>query len=137
MVLFQSFPQISLWNLQLRNSFLLCLVAQSCLTLADLMDCSPPGSSVHGILQARILEWVAMPSSRGSSQPRDQTQVSHIAGGFFTVWATRTPSESMTNAHSYLTVSIENDITGKYRQWSIITKRKNLQNNHLLIKIGN
>ena len=47
-------------------------VAQSCLTLCDPMDCSPPGSSVHGILQARILEWVAMPSSRGSSQPRDQ-----------------------------------------------------------------
>jgi len=42
-----------------------------------------------GILQARILEWVAMPSSRGSSQPRDQTQVSHIAGGFLTVWATK------------------------------------------------
>ena len=42
-----------------------------------------------GILQAKILEWVAMPSSRGSSQPRDQTQVSHIAGGFFTIWATR------------------------------------------------
>ena len=51
------------------------------------MDCSPPGSSVHGILQARILEWVAMPSSMGSSQPRDQTQVSLIAGGFFTIWA--------------------------------------------------
>ena len=50
------------------------------------IDCSPPGSSVHGgILQARILEWVAMPSSRGSSQPRDQTHVSCIAGGFFTV----------------------------------------------------
>ena len=46
------------------------------LTLCDPMDCSPPGVSVHGILQARILEWVAMPSSRGSSQPRDQTQVS-------------------------------------------------------------
>ena len=46
-------------------------VAQSCLTLCDPMDCSPPGSSVHGILQARTLEWVAMPSSRGSSQPRD------------------------------------------------------------------
>ena len=43
---------------------------------------SPTGSSVHGILQAKILEWVAMPSSRGSSQPRAQTQVSHIAGGF-------------------------------------------------------
>ena len=50
---------------------------------------SSPGSSVHGILQARILEWVAMPSSRGSSQPRDQTQVSRIAGGFFTIWATK------------------------------------------------
>ena len=60
----------------------LCLVNQSCPTFCDPMDCSP-GSSVHGILQARILEWVAMPSSRGSSQPRDRTQVSHIAGGFF------------------------------------------------------
>ena len=46
-------------------------------------------ASVHGILQARILEWVAMPFSRGSSQPKDQTQVSHIAGTFFTVWITR------------------------------------------------
>ena len=53
------------------------------------MDCSLPGSSVHGILQARILEWVAFPSSRGSSQPRDQTQVYHIVGRFFTSWATR------------------------------------------------
>ena len=50
----------------------LCLVAQSYLTLCDPTDCSPPGSSVHGILQARILEWVDMPSSRASSQPRDQ-----------------------------------------------------------------
>ena len=46
------------------------------------MDCNPPGSSVHGIFQVRILEWVAIPSSRGSSQPRDQTQVSYTAGGF-------------------------------------------------------
>ena len=59
-------------------------IIQSCPTLWDPTDCSPPGSSVHGILQARIPEWVAMPSSRGSSQPRDQTQVSCIAGGFFT-----------------------------------------------------
>ena len=50
-----------------------------CLTLCDPMDCSLPGSYVHGILQARILEWVAVPFSRGSSQPRDWTQVSHIA----------------------------------------------------------
>ena len=49
-----------------------CLVAQSCLTLCDPMGCSPPGSSVHGILQARILEWVAISFSRGSSRPRDQ-----------------------------------------------------------------
>ena len=50
----------------------------SCLTLCDPVDCSPPGVSVHGILQARILEWVAMPSSRGSSRPRDQTCVSYV-----------------------------------------------------------
>ena len=53
------------------------------------MNGSPPGSSVHGISQARILEWVAIPFSRGSSQPRDQTQVSYIAGSFFTIWAAR------------------------------------------------
>ena len=52
---------------------------QSCPTLFDPMDCSPPGSSAHGILQAKILEWVAMPSSRGSSQPRDRTSVSYVS----------------------------------------------------------
>ena len=51
------------------------------------MDFTPPGSSVHGILQARTLEWVAIPFFRGSSQSRDWTQVSHIAGRFFLVWA--------------------------------------------------
>ena len=56
---------------------------------ASPMNRSPPGSSVHGILHARILEWVATPFSRGSSQLRDWTLVSCIAGGFFTVWATR------------------------------------------------
>ena len=55
----------------------------------DSMDCSPPGSSVHGISQASILEWVTISFSRGSSQPRDQTRVSCIAGRFFTNWATR------------------------------------------------
>ena len=60
---------------------------QSCPALRNSMHCNPPGSSVHGILQAKILEWIAMPSSRGSSQPRDQTCAScscYIAGGFFT-----------------------------------------------------
>ena len=63
----------------------------SCPTLCDPVGCSPPGSSVHGILQARILEWVAMSFSRGSSWPRDQTLglISCIAGRFFTIWVTR------------------------------------------------
>ena len=61
------------------------LVTQSCLTLGDPMDCSPPGPSVLGILQARTLEWVAIVFSRGSSQPWDKTQVSGIAGRFFTI----------------------------------------------------
>ena len=64
-------------------------VAQSCPTLCDLMECSLPASHVHGILQTRVLEWAAIPFSRGSSQPRDWTQVSHIAGKFFISWATR------------------------------------------------
>ena len=61
------------------------LVAQSCLSLCNSMDYSPPGSSVHGILQARILEWVAIPFFRGSFQPRDKIWVSCMAGRFFTV----------------------------------------------------
>ena len=61
-------------------------VAQSCPTLCDPMD-----YTVHGILQARTLEWEAFPFSRGSSQPRDRTQVSCIAGRFFTNWAIREP----------------------------------------------
>ena len=58
-------------------------VAQLFLTLGHPMDSSPPGSSVHVILQARILEWVSILFSQGSSQPSDGTQISHIAGGFF------------------------------------------------------
>jgi len=65
------------------------LVTQSCLTVFDPMDCSLPGSSVHGILQARILEWVAIPFSRESSRLRDWTRVSCTADRFFTVWATK------------------------------------------------
>ena len=63
----------------IRAPFLKVLVTQSCPTLCDPMDCSPPGSSVHGLLQTRILEWVAIPLSRGSSPPRDQIQVTHSA----------------------------------------------------------
>ena len=71
------------------------LVTQSCRILCDPMDCNLSGSSVHGILQAGKLEWVAIPFSRGSFQPRDWTQVSHIAGRFFTVWATRKAPDIM------------------------------------------
>ena len=73
-------------------------VTQSYLTLCDPMD-----YTVHGILQARILKWVAFPFSRGSSQPRDRTQVSRIAGGFFTSWATR----EAPNTQSVLLVPLE------------------------------
>ena len=62
-----------------------CFIAQSRQTLCDPVDCSHQAPLSMGILQARILEWVAMPSSRGSSQLRDQTQVSCIADGFFTI----------------------------------------------------
>ena len=64
-------------------------VAQLCPTLCDPMDCSLSGSSVHGIFQARVLEWIAISFSRGSSRPRNRTRISHIAGRRFTVWATR------------------------------------------------
>ena len=82
-------------------------VAQSCLTLCNPIDCSPPGSSVHGILQARILEWVAMSSSRGSSQPRDWNQFSHITGGFFTIWTTRESSASLIASSAHLLAIID------------------------------
>ena len=87
----------------------LCLVAQSCLNLCNPMDCSPtPWTVAHqaplsmGILQARILEWVATPSSRGSSQPGDPIQISWIAGGFFTVWTTRETHEYWSGSLSFL-----------------------------------
>ena len=77
------------WSNVIKQRWGEVLVTQSCLTLCKPMDCSPPGSSIYGILQARILEWVAIPFSRGSSWTRDQTWVSCTAGRFFTIWATR------------------------------------------------
>ena len=86
-----------------------CLVTQSCLTLCDPMDCSPPGSSVHGILQVRILEWIAIPCSRRSSLPRGKTRVSCLAGIFFTIEPPGKPYEKLHRAklglkkkHSFL-----------------------------------
>ena len=74
-------------------------VTQLCATPCDPTDCSLPGSSVHGFFQARVLEWVASSFSRGSSRPKDQTQVSRTVGRRFTVWANR---EVMTNLDSIL-----------------------------------
>ena len=74
-----------LWIIMIQKDYV--LVAESCMTLCDPIDCSPSGSSVHGILQARIMEWAAIPFSRETSQPRDWTLVSRITGRFFTVWA--------------------------------------------------
>ena len=72
---------------------------QSCPTLCNPMNCSPPGSSSRGILPARIPEWVAMTSSKGSSQTRDWTHVSWRAGGFFTCWAIRKPIHEISSYH--------------------------------------
>ena len=78
-------------------------VAQLCLTRCDPMDCSLPGSSVHGIFQARVLELIAISFSRGSSRPRDRTWVSHIVDRRFTIWATRVVIFIYSLGHSYLT----------------------------------
>ena len=77
-------------------------VAQSCLTLCDPMDCSLSGSPLHGIFQARGLEWIAISFSRGSSQPRNRMQVSCIAGTHFTIWANKALLEK---SHAYLFIS--------------------------------
>ena len=84
--------------LTLRAHTYLSVCALSCSVMSNSlqpMDCSLPGSSVHGILQARILEWVAIHFSRGSSWLKDLTWVSCIAGGSFTIWATREALESI------------------------------------------
>ena len=81
---------------------------QSCLTLYDPIDCRPPGYSVHGILQSRILEWVAMASSRGSSQPGDQTHVSlcllHWQPGSLPLASPEKPKDSFQLKNRYITM---------------------------------
>jgi len=103
-------------------------VSDSC----DPMVCSPPGSSVHGILQARILKWVAMPFSRGSSRPRNRMWVSCIAGSFLTDWAMR---ESFTHIYPlYFQIYIPNlspvyclsSSTRYYNSWTVYHSSSNL-----------
>ena len=80
---------------------------QLCLTLCDPTDCSPPGSSVHGVLQARTLEWAAIPFSRGSSRPRDWTWVSWTASGACAVWVAREAPLISNKAENPFTHSID------------------------------
>ena len=77
-------------------------VAQSCPILCDPMDCNLPGSSIHGIFQARVLEWVAISFFRGSSPPRDQTLASRIAGRCFMFSATREAQHHLGSPHTFL-----------------------------------
>ena len=90
-------------------------VTQLCPTLCDPMDCSLPGSSVHGIFQARILEWVDIPFTRGSSWPRDWTWFSCIAGRFFTVWTIR---EAHGEKIEKIKLNILEDVSCLTLEWS-------------------
>ena len=99
-------------------------VTQPCLTLCDPLDCSPPGSSVHGILQARILGWVAIPVSRGTSWPKNQTQVPFIAGGFFTIWASR-------DAVDWLCPSINASLAMNDQLWKLEARSQLWNSTHL------
>ena len=107
--------KVQCWrNLFMIRSQSVSEVAQSYPTLCNPINCSLPGSSIHGIFQARVLEWVAISFSRGSSQPRDQTQVSHIAGRHFTIWATRVSlyGQSWDTTLSHYIIFQENWSTG-------------------------
>ena len=92
------------------------LVTQSSPKFCNPMVCSPSGSSVHSISQARILEWAVIPFFRGSSRPRDRTQVSHIAGRFFTVWATREAPSVQYRVGEKVKVKVDDKLSRCY--WS-------------------
>ena len=89
-----------------------------CPILCNPTDCNLSGYSDHGIFQARLLEWVAISFSRGSSWPRDQTQVSCIAGRRFTIWAIREALKGMTPSHLYICHMKEAVHTIMFRTWN-------------------
>ena len=93
-------------------------VAQSCPTLGNPIDCSPPGSSVHGIFQAWILEWVAVSFSRGFSWPRDRTRASRIVSRRFTVWATREAHQK----HRRVVVSFKRLSVEIFYRWNLLPR---------------
>ena len=101
------FPALQADSLPLSHQKVKVLIAQLCPTLFDPVDCSPPGFSVHGKSQARILEWVAISSSRGSSQPRDRTRVSCSANRFFTIRVTREALQYLILSYIFVSVPKE------------------------------
>ena len=117
------------------------IVTQLCLTLYDPMDCSPPGSSVHGILQARILECVAISFSRGSSQPRDRARVSYIEGGFFTAEPPEKPPQSVQSlSHVWLFVTpwaaacqASLSVTNSWSLLTLMSIESVMPSNHLIL----
>ena len=103
--------------------------AQLCLTLSDVMDCSPPGSSIHGILHARIPEWVAISFSRGSSQPRDRTRVacvSCIGRGLVHHWATWEASQVYMHVHKHILFNRINAYWPHLMHWVFFPCKPNL-----------
>ena len=116
---------------------------QLCPSLCDPMDYSLSGFSVHGILQARMLEWVAMPSSRGSSWPRDQTRVSCIAGGFFTAKSLGKPKSTILQLKNDLLIKrlfgihlsvIFYTVSELFCSWNHLDCNSSLQHTHIYIR---
>ena len=114
-------------------------VAPSCPTLCNPMDCSPPGSLVHGIFQAWILEWVAISFSRGSPQPRDRTQVSRVVGRSFTIWATSHKKEWLRRTNtvwSHLHVESKNQSKQRKKTKQKQTHREQTGNFQMGVRSG-
>ena len=106
------------------------------------MDSIPPGSSVHGTSQARILEWVAAPFSRGSSQPRDWTWVSGTAGRFFIIWATGKPPEAVQRlfrawqAQDQGTANVLIWVQRQGKNTNVLAQRQSGRRNSFLLSLG-
>ena len=127
-------PISSRWHFTVLHHFIqrtLCvLVDQSCLTLCHPMDYSPSGSSVHGILQARILEWVAISFSTVSSWCRDGTQVFWIAGRFFTIWVTREAQRTFSICGCFYPLGVDSVLI-----FNVLSFLKNFKDYNLVWKI--
>ena len=110
-------------------------VTESCLTLCGPMDCRLPGSSVHGIFQARVMEWVTISFSGGSSQPRDWTQVSFVVGRRFTIWATREVCVPLKFIHVEILTHKVMELGGRaFGRWLGYEGRSLMYGNSALIK---